>query len=155
MPKVCSHVGRVQKPSLAGSRQTPGPPGHSVPSAAPIPFGERSSTMRKATATLMSVLFAATLTGCDTKASSDTWHLTNHGVVLLKAGAREPVRISLPGWVWAGEPYGCGPALALGPGGEAVITSDVVPVVWRVDPASLRVSVHALELDRDTDKDVG
>jgi len=111
--------------------------------------------MRKATAILMSVLFTASLAGCDTKTSSDTWRLTSQGVLLLKAGERDPIRISLPDWIWAGEPYTCGPALAVGPKGEAVVTSDVVPVVWRVDPASLQVTRHAVELDRDTGKDVG
>ena len=111
--------------------------------------------MRKAIAVVMSVLFAAALAGCDTRPSSDTWGLTSHGVLLLKAGERDPVLIALPGWLWVGEPYGCGPALAVGPAGEAVVTSDVAPIVWRVDPNSLQVSMHALELGRDTDKDVG
>ena len=111
--------------------------------------------MRKATAILISMIFAALLAACDTKQWSDTWHLTRDGVMLVKAGGRQAVRISLPGWVWAGEPYGCGPALAVGPHGEAVVTSDVAPIVWRVDPVSLEVSVHALKLDRDTGEEIG
>jgi streptogramin lyase len=63
--------------------------------------------------------------------------------------------VRLPGWVWAGAPYGCLPDLALGPRGEAVVTSNVLPTLWRIDPDSLAVSVHALALDADDDKDVG
>jgi hypothetical protein len=52
-------------------------------------------------------------------------------------------------------PYGRLPDLALGPSSEAVITSNVVPTLWRIDPETLVVSVHPLLLDSDTDKDVG
>jgi hypothetical protein len=111
--------------------------------------------MRNATATLVLALTLASLSACERPRSVDTWHLTTQGVLLLKAGERKPVLIALPDWVWAGDPYGCGPALAVGPAGEAVITSDVVPTLWRVDPHSLRVTLHSLELVRDADKDFG
>ena len=52
-------------------------------------------------------------------------------------------------------PYGCPPDLALGPKGEAVVTSNIVPILWRIDPDTLAVSVHELVLDADNDKDVG
>jgi hypothetical protein len=45
--------------------------------------------------------------------------------------------------------------LALGPKGEAVITSNVISTLWRVDPETRAVSAHPLELDADKDKDVG
>jgi hypothetical protein len=83
------------------------------------------------------------------------WFLTSEGVFLYDSSRPERIELSLPGWVWAGAPYGCLPDLALGPKGEAVITSDVVPTLWRIDPETLGVSVHPLVLDADTDKDVG
>jgi hypothetical protein len=67
--------------------------------------------------------------------------------------ARRP--IDLPDWQWAGEQYACAPDIAFGPRGEVVVTSNVLPVLWKIDPATFAVSVHRLQLDADTDKDVG
>jgi len=83
------------------------------------------------------------------------WVLTENSVVLYQNAQRERTVIPLPEWLWAGAPYGCPPALALGPKGEAIVTSNVVPTLWRIDPATLEVSIHRLELNTDTDKDVG
>lgn len=88
-------------------------------------------------------------------ARNRVWTLTPEGVVLYEPSRQERVVVPLPGWVWANAPYGCLPDLALGPRGEVVVTSNVVPTLWRIDPGSLAVSVHALALDADTDKDVG
>lgn len=63
--------------------------------------------------------------------------------------------VKLPEWVWAHEPYACPPGVASGPRGEAVVTSNVVPMLWKVDPKTLAVTVHRLQLDADADKDVG
>ena len=35
------------------------------------------------------------------------------------------------------------------------MTSNVLPVLWKIDPDTLAVSVHRLQLDADADKDVG
>ncbi len=43
----------------------------------------------------------------------------------------------------------------MGPKGEVVITSNVVPTLWRIDPQTLAVTVHPLSLDIDSDRDVG
>jgi hypothetical protein len=89
-------------------------------------------------------------------ARNNVWVLQPDALYLHDAATRAlKKRIELPGWLWVGEPYGCGPALVLGPAGEAVVTSDVAPTLWRVDPRSLQVSVHALALSHDADKDVG
>jgi hypothetical protein len=82
-----------------------------------------------------------------------SWSLTQDGVALQDKAKRITVR--LPGWHWAGAPYGYSPALAVGPQGEAIVTSDVVPVLWRIDPATLAVSVHPLALESDQGMDVG
>jgi len=83
------------------------------------------------------------------------WFLTEEGVFLYDASRPGRVAFDLPGLVWAGEPYGCLPDLALGPKGEVVVTSDVASTLWRIDPETLAVSVHPLTLDADQDKDVG
>lgn len=83
------------------------------------------------------------------------WLLTRDGVLLYDAAALEKAVVALPDWHWAGMPYGCLPDLALGPNGEAIITSDVAPTLWRIDPETLSVSVHQLVPDSETDKDLG
>ena len=89
-------------------------------------------------------------------ARNRVWSLTRDGVTFHDRSAPEKIfKVPLPGWQWAGSPYGCLPDLALGPKGEAVITSDVLPTLWRIDAETLAVSEHRLVLDADTDKDVG
>src|SRR5579862_3276569 len=41
------------------------------------------------------------------------------------------------------------------PGGEAVVSSNVVPTLWRIDPVTLAASEHELTLDDDSGKDIG
>jgi hypothetical protein len=82
------------------------------------------------------------------------WVIDADGLFLEEA--RKPRRaIKLPDWQWAGEPYACAPDIAIGPRGEAIVTSNVLPVLWKIDPETLAVTVHRLELDADTNKDVG
>jgi hypothetical protein len=124
--------------------------------------------MRTAIAATLAALSIAGLTGCDSRAEPGaefmllhrvdagrerSWWLMRDGVVLNSAAQPKRV-VALPGWLWALEPL-CPPDLALGPDGEAVVTSNVVSVLWRVDPKTLAVSMHELKLDSDTDKDVG
>jgi hypothetical protein len=83
------------------------------------------------------------------------WWLTGAGLVLQDRARRKPVTLPLPGWHWAGAPYGCPPGLALGPKSEVIVTSDVLPKLWRVDPGTLAVTIHAVALDDRADRDVG
>lgn len=83
------------------------------------------------------------------------WILNARGVFLYHTSSGKLVEVTLPSWQWVDAPYSCPPDLAIGPGGEAVVTSNVVPVLWRIDPRTLTVSMHPLALDADTDKDVG
>jgi hypothetical protein len=84
------------------------------------------------------------------------WILRPNGLHLYSLKMRQRLRhIPLPGWHWAGEPYSCAPDLAIGPRGEALVTSDVAPVLWRVDPRSLTAGVRELSLDADNHEDVG
>ena len=82
------------------------------------------------------------------------WVIDAKGLFLEQA--RKPRRaLTLPDWQWAAEPYACAPDIAIGPRGEAVVTSNVMPVLWKIDPQTLEVSMHRLQLDSDADKDVG
>jgi len=100
---------------------------------------------------VFSAVFAFSSYGCE--AADRVWQLTRNGVVVHDVG--RTTRVPLADWVFAGPRYGCEPALAVGPKGEAVVSSDVVPVLWRIDPVSLAVTRHELALDADNDKDVG
>ena len=82
-----------------------------------------------------------------------TWWLHQDGLVARMPGGEGLV--ALPGWHWVGGQHACPPALGIGPRGEAVVTSNVAASVWKVDPLTLEVTVHELELDSDRDKDVG
>jgi hypothetical protein len=84
------------------------------------------------------------------------WILTPEGVRVFDIKTRQTTgTIPLPGWQWVGETFSCLPALALGPKGEALISSNAVATLWRIDPETLAVSKHEPVLDADTDKDVG
>ena len=128
---------------------------------------------------LVLALSAAWLGGCDvnavpSRATADTpsqvshegprlvdagrgrvWSLTREGLVLRHIASTEKRHIALPGWVTAGPPFGFEPAMVAGPGGDILVTSDVLPVIWRVDPRTLVVTAHQLALDAHQDKDLG
>jgi len=64
-------------------------------------------------------------------------------------------RIVLPGWIHFGKQFGCPPDLALDPSGAVFVTSNVLPVLWRIDPVQFEVTVLDIALDADQDKDMG
>ena len=88
-------------------------------------------------------------------ARNRVWLLTRDGVFLYDSLKPERIAVALPTWVPAGTTPDCLPDLALGPKGEAVITSEGLPTLWRVDPDTLAVSAHPLALDDDTNKEIG
>lgn len=83
------------------------------------------------------------------------WLLAREAVFVYDRSRPERVTVPLPGWVTVDAEWSCPPDLALGPKGEAVVTGNTLPTVWRIDPDTLAVTVHPLALDADTDKDVG
>jgi len=124
--------------------------------------------MRTAIASILTVIALVGLAGCESSArpgasamlgyridaarERSLW-LMREGVLIHSAAAR-PKLVTLPDWIYAGPPH-CPPDLAVGPKGEIVVTSNVLPTLWRIDPETLAVTVHAITLDVDTDKDVG
>ena len=64
-------------------------------------------------------------------------------------------RIELPGWLVAGKAFSQASDLALAPNGAALVTSNVVPTIWEINPEDMTVRQHRLSLNADNDKDVG
>jgi hypothetical protein len=83
------------------------------------------------------------------------WRLTRDGVVVKNLRVAQAITVPIPGWIWVREAWSCTPDLALGPRGEALVTSNVLPIIWKIDPETRAVTEHALILDADADKDVG
>lgn len=90
------------------------------------------------------------------RASGRLWALKAEGVDLYDATSRRKVaQVTLPGWLWVGRQFANPPGLAIGPGGEAVISSSVVPTLWRIDPVTLVATRHDLAIDDDSGRDIG
>ena len=84
------------------------------------------------------------------------WVLTADGVELYDLSSGELlVQIALPDWSWVGPQYACPPDLAVGYRGEVVISSNVVPTLWRIDPVTLVASRHDLAIEDDKGRDIG
>lgn len=120
-----------------------------------------NGVLSKLRCTLVLALFASCALADDVlrmqkdAARGRAWLLTPHGLMVLDERPRRSSFVALPGWLWAGEAYLCPPDLALAPDGAAVVSSNVVPWLWRVDPVSLRATRHELALDTDAGRDVG
>ena len=82
------------------------------------PSGDTATTLEPHVASIASQVDAA---------RGRVWSLTGAGVSLYDRVERRQVTLPLPGWHWAGGAYGCLPDLALGPRGEVIVTSDVLP----------------------------
>ena len=81
------------------------------------------------------------------------WVLRDDAVYLEDAAGSK--RFELPGWIYAKDAYACAPALAIDSQGLVVISSNVIPRLWRVDPATSRVTIHDPALDADGGREVG
>ena len=73
----------------------------------------------------------------------------------LASGGRHVTHVDLPEWTWVSENYSCPPGIALTPEGDVLVTSNVVPTVWRIERLSLATTKHDLALDQDRGRDVG
>jgi len=118
--------------------------------------------MRTGIAAILASLTLVSLTGCERTAAPAVspvlryqpdaardliWSLTRDGVSVQVRSRPGRTLVELPGWIWARAPWACPPDLALGPNGEAVVTSNVVPTLWKINPETLAVTVHPLQLD--------
>jgi hypothetical protein len=84
------------------------------------------------------------------------YELTRDGVDVREFATRRRIaHVPLPDWVWVGRRFSCPPTITLAPNGDPVVTSNVVPFLWRIDRASLATSVHEPVLDADKGRDFG
>ena len=84
------------------------------------------------------------------------WALTRDGVDLYRLEPREKLaHITLPGWLWADEPYVCAPDFAIGARGAVFVTSNVTTTIWRIDPDDLSVTRHEPEIDNQSGREIG
>ena len=119
-------------------------------------------------------LLAAFISACDAPRSEAPQAATalkvvrgdpgRHGLWVLErddlslydsTSGRRLKRFVLPEWPYAGYRHGCAPDLILDHAGIAFVTSDVLPVIWRIDPRRPDIRRIELSLDSDRDKDVG
>jgi hypothetical protein len=64
-------------------------------------------------------------------------------------------RVVLPDWALAGPRDACAPDMVLDRTGAAYVSSNVQPVLWRVDPRRFTLTRIDLALDAHADKDIG
>ena len=90
------------------------------------------------------------------EAGGTIWALHAGGIDVYDGTSSEKVRaIRLPGWTWASAPDVCPPDFTLTPNRHVLVTSNVLPVIWRIDPASFDVSRHEVDVEDHRDRDVG
>ena len=126
--------------------------------------------MRNGIAAILASLVIVPLAGCGSDAAPANlfairyqvdaareriWTLTRDGVSVQVRAKPGKTAVELPDWAWVDSQWACPPDLAIGPKGEALITSNVVATVWKVDPVTLAVTVHPLALGSDTQRDFG
>jgi hypothetical protein len=85
------------------------------------------------------------------------WVLTWSGVELYDAKARQKLaRVLLPDWSRARKLNTCPPDLVVGAKGEALISSNAVPTLWRIDPTTFSVNKHEPVPDKEDErKEIG
>jgi hypothetical protein len=84
------------------------------------------------------------------------WVAKQDAIYVYDTGKRSLVRrIGLSGWMFVAAPYNCGPDLALLPSGNVLVTSDILPIIWKIHPETFAVRRYELQLDADNGKDVG
>jgi hypothetical protein len=111
-------------------------------------------------------LLTALLIGCEVKSQvvrmredaqhNRLWLLDYEAVsVYDNTSGRLLRRIALPDWAAAGRQYSCPPDLVLDRSGTAFVSSNVLPVIWRIEGERFDVTRLELALDADQDKDFG
>jgi hypothetical protein len=84
------------------------------------------------------------------------YELTREGVDVREFETRRRIaHVPLPDWVWVGRRYSCPPTITLAPNGDPVVTSNVVPFLWRIDRATLATTMYEPVLDADKGRDFG
>ena len=81
----------------------------------------------------------------------------NRGAVMLYDGRTRTLvkRVVLPDWPYVIDKYNCAPDLAVDSAGNVIVSSNIAPVLWRINAQSHDVQRIDIVLDSDNDKDVG
>jgi hypothetical protein len=84
------------------------------------------------------------------------WTLEDDAAYVYSASTQALIqRIELPNWIAARRAYSCAPDIAISPNGDALVTSNVRTIIWRVDAGSLTATPIEIATDSDHDKDFG
>lgn len=84
------------------------------------------------------------------------WVLDPSGLTLHDGLSGRRLRhVPLPGLFLAAGDRVCRPDIAFDAAGTVYVSSDVLPVIWRVDPQQFEAARIEIALDTDADKDVG
>ena len=84
------------------------------------------------------------------------WVLDPSGLTLRDSlNGRQLRHVSLPELFLAAGDRVCRPDIAFDAAGTVFVSSDVLPVIWRVDPQRFEVTRIEIALETDADKDVG
>lgn len=84
------------------------------------------------------------------------WVLDPRGLTLYdNTNGRRLRQVVLPELFLAGAEHTCRPDVAFDAAGTVFVSSDVLPVLWRVDPQGFEVTRIEFALESDADKDVG
>ena len=85
-----------------------------------------------------------------------TWVLSAEGLYLHdSSGAVELRRFALPGWIHVIRSQACPPDMTIDDAGAVLVSSNIVPRLWRVTPSAVEVTDLALEQPEDRGKDFG
>ena len=84
------------------------------------------------------------------------WAIGAQSVSLYDGRSRTLIKkVELPGWAYVDEPQSCAPDLVIDAQGHALVSSNVRPDLWRINPHDQSVEHMAIELTTDGDKEVG
>ena len=84
------------------------------------------------------------------------WAIDDGAVMLYDGRTRTLVKkIVLPDWTYVIDKYSCSPDLAVDWAGNVLVSSNVMPALWRIDAETLAVNRIDIVLEYDNDKDVG
>lgn len=84
------------------------------------------------------------------------WILGTDALYLHEKGvSAEPRSFRLPGWMHVIRSQACPPDMAIDYSGAAIVSSNIVPRLWRIDPESLAVIELDVRLHGDEGKDIG
>jgi hypothetical protein len=85
-----------------------------------------------------------------------TWVLRADALYLYEhRHATQARRFALPGWVYVTPRSACEPDLLVEAGGTVIVSSNIVPKLWRIDPEASSAVELELELQPETHKDFG